>query len=676
MPVFFKKLRPAGLVGFSAYFLVPAVALLGNEQARLEFEDTLLTANDIIYNQRQRLAIAKGDVTVTRPDVRLVGDRIEYQTEDRSAKGENLRFGQPPLHIAAATIEGTPDSAYLEDAIAYFGEPTPAAINLRASSITYHSGEKLEAKNVTLRVGRVPVFYLPKLTRSLNGGLATEATADAGYSRNLGGFVFLGTRTALHPNFAAGPELGYYARRGFLVGPGIDYSASSPEHEVEGSFRGGYINDRGERGLDRLDQPIRDDRFYTEWRHKQRIGDRVEITGWSDVWSDSEMTRDFRPRFFDENQFPDNFLETVYLGDGYLLSAFGRVAPNDFQIVPERLPEVRFDLPPRLLGGGIYQQSQLSAAALREDNPTGPDPRSDRLDWYYGLNRPFYVTDWLTFTPKAAARVTHYQRALNGRDDYTRILGEVGADLEGSAYGLYDYDNKLWEIDGIRHVVKPRIQYRYTPGADAGRPFIPQVDRQTFATHLEPIDLGQVRHIDDLNEIHTLRYGIDNHFQTRHPTYGSRDLLSLYIANDLRFSRQPGEEFVSNIHTELNFTPIYWLRFDALGRISPQQPDLQELNTGFTITDSRFWSLRFGSEYLEDRLEEYSAFYSLRLNETYRIAAEISYDAVESRFSRQSYTLSQNLWDTWEVHYQAVFRNGSERESPAGFSVSFTYLGF
>lgn len=691
-------LRPAGLLGIGA-LLIPAVPLLRGQleltsenpieydhdtqelrapgEARLEYNGSLLTANEIIYNQGTRLASAEGDVAVTDPEVRLVGEKLQYQTTSRGVLGENIRFGRPPFFAEAVAVSGDAERIELERAIAYFGEPRPGAINLRARSVDYYPDERVEARGVTIHVGRVPVFYLPKVTRSLGAGLSTRATADAGYSRNLGGYLFVGTRTALTPGFAAGPEIGFFDRRGWLLGPGFDYRLAKENHSFDGSFRGGFIEDHGDRGADRLDRPIERDRFYAEWRHKQKVGEAVEITGVADVWSDSEVTRDFRPRHFSRNQFPDHFLEAVHLGEGHFFSAFSRVSPNDFEIVPERLPEIRFDLLPRPVGNsGIYQQSQISAAVLRENDPLGRNTRSDRLDWYFGLNRPFYLSDWLTFTPKAAARATHYQRGLEGRDDYTRVLGEIGADLEGNAFAVYDYRNELWQIDDIRHVVKPRIQYRYTPGADSGRRFIPQVDRQVFATHLEPIDLGQVRNIDELDEIHTLRYGIDNSFQTRHPAYGSTDLLSLYVANDLRFSRQPGQEFVSDIHTQLAFTPVYWFRFDALNRLSPQEPDVREMNTGLTITDARFWSFRFGTEYLQDRLEEYFTSYSLRLNETYSVAAEVRYDAVRHRFARQTYTLFQNLYDSWEVRYQVYLRTGAERESPAGFSVSLSYLAF
>lgn len=641
--------------------------------ARLHYEGTLLTANEVLYNQPSRTASAKGSVTITSPDLRVVGDEAFYDVEERSASGQDLRFGQPPFHAEAGDITAGQSLVELEDAVLYFGEPSPMALNLRARRVRYVPDERVKAENVTIRIGRVPVFYVPAFTRRL-GGLATEATADAGYSGNLGAFAYLATRTPIFPGLSVGPELGYYGRRGFLAGPGLSYRARGTEHWMEGGLSSGYIRDRGDTGLDRLERPIDEDRYFAEWLHKQRAGENLELTAQANLWSDSEVTRDFRPRLFRDNQFPDNFFEAAYLGEGHVVSLFSRVSPHNFQIVQERLPEVRFDLLPRRAGDYFYHQLQASAAALREENPLAENVRSDRLDLYYGVNWPIVATDWLTVTPKTGARLTHYQRAEEGRDHYTRALGEIGLDAEMNAFSVYDYRNELWRIDGVRHLVKPRVEYRYIPGADRGARFIPEVDRQTFTTELEPIDLGRIRHIDDLDEVHTLRYGADNIFQTRHASYGSRDLLALFIANDLRFSRQPGEEFVSDIHARLAFTPVYWLRLDARNRLSPHEPEVQEVSADLTLTDARFWALRLGSEYLPELIEQYSMFYSLRLNETYGASVDLRYDAIRDSFSRQTYSVIQNIHNTWEVRYQVTFRTGTEREASTGFGISFSYL--
>lgn len=691
--MFLRKLTPAALIGitFTSFGALPPQdefelnsndpvvydhstgELRAHGSAELRYQETLLTANEILYNSKERRASASGSLAITNPEIRLIGDEASYSLDEKTVRGKNIRFGQPPFHAMVSGIVATEDWIEMENATLFLGEPSPLSINLRARRVRYIPDESLEAKGVTFRIGQVPFFYLPSFTRTA-GGVRTEFTAFAGYSGNLGAYAFLGTRTPIFNSFSLGPEIGFYGRRGLMIGPGFSYKADSTDYWLLGNFSSGYIHDRGDTGTDRLNRQIDHNRSYVEWRHKQRFGESLEFTAQADLWSDSEVTRDFRADLFRRNQFSDNFFEAAYLGEDYVVSAFTRVSPNNFQVVPERLPEIRFDLMPRKAGEYFYHQLQASAAVLREDNPLLTDTRSDRLDLYYGVQMPIQVTDWLTITPKAGARITHYQRAQNGRDDYTRGLGEIGLDAEMNAFAVYDYTNKLWGINGIRHVVKPRVQYRFIPEADRGAPFIPIVDRQAFTTQLPPIDLGHVRHLDEMDEIHTLRYGLDNLFQTRNEAYGSQDILSVFVANDLRFSRQPGQEFVSDIHTQISFTPVYWFRFDTFNRLSPQEPELQEMNTAITLTDARFWSLRLGTEYTEGLIEQYSAIYAFRLNEDFRVIADLRYDASRNQFSRQVYSLVQNLANSWEVHYQIYFNTGTERESANGVGLSFSYL--
>ena len=59
----------------------------------------------------------------------------------------------------------------------------------------------------------------------------------------------------------------------------------------------------------------------------------------------------------------DNFLESYYTGDNYVISAFTRFQPNDYHIVQRRLPEIRFDGLPVEAGSGIYHRVNASLCA-------------------------------------------------------------------------------------------------------------------------------------------------------------------------------------------------------------------------------------------------------------------------------------------------------------------------
>jgi LPS-assembly protein len=378
-------------------------------------------------------------------------------------------------------------------------------------------------------------------------------------------------------------------------------------------------------------------------------------------------------------QAPDTFVESVYQGQNYFVSAFARFQPNSFQRVQQRLPEVRFDLLPQALGQGFYHRLNASAAVLREDPiDGGPRRRSDRLDAYYGLMRPYAPRDWAAVTPVAGGRFTHYANTTGAAraGSYTRLLGEVGLDAEMRASGTFAYKNEQWKIDGLRHLFTPRLSYRYRREAEKGRARIPAIDREVFSTYLPPLGLGDVRHLDDLHAANTLRVGFDNTLQTRDPVHGSRDLIQFNVANDFRFRRRPGERDVSELHAELALLPARWLRLDVYQSLTPQSLALREFNSAITLHDGNVWSLRFANNYLRHEIKDYFVEGRRRINEVFEALARLHYDERRRRFTEQAYGLSHNLGNTWLVSYTVSLYSGRRRESSFGFNVQIDTVRF
>jgi LPS-assembly protein len=505
-------------------------------------------------------------------------------------------------------------------------------------------------------------------------------TLTGGFRRSLGAFVDSSLLVPVTSGLRAGAGLGVFTRRGVMAGPSARYSDPDRPDALQGVFRSGYIHDSGDRKTDLLGRAIPADRAYAEWQHRQQLAPDLTLTAQANWRKDSEIVRDFHPRAFFPVQEPDTFVEAVYTGANYFISAFARFQPNSFHRVQERLPEIRFDLLPFALGAGFHQRFNASAAVLREDPlQGGPTLRSDRLDAYYAIARPIAVTEWFALTPVAGGRLTHYVNAEVGgvpEHNYLRLLGELGADAVMRTSGTFDYRNPRWQIDGLRHLLTPRLSYRYIPEAEKGRSQIPRIDREAFATYLPPLGLGDLRNIDDLSSTHTLRLGFDNVVQTRDPIHGSRELLVFNIANDFRLRRRPGVRDVSEIHTELALLPARWLQIDAYQSFAPRSLTLREFNSGVTVRDGRVWSLRFGNNFLRDQLQDYSTDVRVRLNERFEVLTRLHYDARRRRFNEQTYGVAQNLGNTWLISYNVSLYSGRRRESSFGFNVQIDTVRF
>jgi LPS-assembly protein len=648
---------------------------------RIVYGPTLLLADELRYNQAGSLVIASGDFSITSGVERLLAAGGTYNLATGFFNLTGVRAGEPPFYVTAAAAAGTRLRMTLTNAVVTFGDPGPFAITLAADQMIYEAGQRVMGEHGHLGLGGYPLFTLSKFDLAFDQPLISYLTVRVGYRSVLGAYADFGLHVPVWPGINLGADLGEYTARGVMFGPSGSYHFKSDDEEITGDFRSGFIDDHGDRSTDLLGRPVPEERGYVDWRHQQTIDDCLTLTGQISWWGDSDVIRDFHPNEFYPVQQPDSFLEGAYAGSNYYIDLFTRLAPNDFEIVQQRLPEIRFDLLPVPIAGGFYERLNSSYAVLQEDPLlTGSTLRSDRFDTFYAVDRPIALTEWLTITPVAGGRLTYYAEATGGLDTYTRWLGEIGADAELHASGVFDYRNELWEINGLRHLLTPKLSYRYIPEADKGQSFIPMIDREVFGTDLQPLDLGSMRNIDQLQATNTLRFELDNALQTRDTNYGSRDLLTFKMAADLNFltqpAQQPPQQRWSDIYTGLSLTPISWLRLDLFQRLAPQHLNQQELNTGLELIDRDWWTLRLSSIYLKGQIEQYFLEYQRRLNEEWKGFARVRYDAQADRWDELTFGLRQNLYNLWNVRYEVSWYQGQQREGSFSLNVAIELFRF
>jgi LPS-assembly protein len=457
--------------------------LTGN--ARLVNGDTVVTADTIRYNTASTVVTATGRFVLTTGRRRLVADEGTYNLTTREINVRNLRVGEFPVYVSGESVSGTLDELVFANATVFFRENAGYTPSVKARTLTYARGKIVKAEGLSIGLLGGHFITFPQFEQKLDVDFVSYISAHLGYRGNLGIFAELGLHVPLAEGVQAGASLGVYSERGVMAGPSGSYDRLTDTGSIHGFFRSGYINDGGDRKTDVLGRPVPRDRSYFAWQHRQRAGSHFTLDGEFHYWSDSEILRDFRHKEFDRVQQPDSFLEAAYTANNYAFSLFARAHPNRYHRVQERLPELRYDLLPSAAPLGFYQRGNASIAALQSDAfGLEPELRTNRLDAYYGLSKPLAPSPWFSFTPVAGGRVTHYTRALGGKDDHTRTLGEVGFDARLLASRTFDYKNEIWEINGLRHLLEPKLSYRYAPEAERGKAYIPPIDRRAFSTYL------------------------------------------------------------------------------------------------------------------------------------------------------------------------------------------------
>jgi len=613
-----------------------------------------------------------GQVQLTMEGLRVLTRKADFDKQQQVLTLDSVRFGKAPAYVDGSNFTVSSGKAEMSNATLYFGEPDPFGINVRAQSATYDPAtQAVTLHGATLRLGSVPFFYVPSYTQGQADNPPISLQAHFGYRNDVGPYIRTTSFFTKNPNWSPGVLLDYYGKRGLLAGPALKYDTmDNPDWWQDGTLESGFIHDNGNRGLDIGGNLVPENRFFFDWQHQGSLGGFAQVTGTLSWWRDSNVLRDFRQDIWNNNQLPDNFVEITHPEENAVFSAFARYRPDNFELVQERLPEARLDYFPTPLGlTGIYQEGSAAYAQLIQNNFNGtPTLHSNRLDAYYGWRRPINLGTWATLTPVAGFRVTQYEDTLNDQGQFTRMLGQFGLDGEMRATGRWDFDRPIWGINGLQHVFRPVVMYRYIPAAQQGQGRIPVIDQDPFSNYPPIFDLGDTRNIDQMHSANVLRVGVENLFQTRAPDYGSRDLLTLNVYNDFHFQGATGQNDFSDVWTELGVNPASWLKFEVFDRMDPAAVANREVRTRTTITDGDRWNLAFITDELQHTLNQYWLETRYRVSERMSLFGRWDYDEHLGGLIQQVYGVRERLGESWDVEFGVAYYRGAVTQNGFGFN--------
>ncbi|MBO5254278.1 MAG: LPS-assembly protein LptD [Opitutales bacterium] len=669
---------------------------------RVDYDKLSAQARKARYSQKANAVRVMDDVRLSVDKARLITTATDISIDGKSMKTDYARFGTYPLYVKAQSVSGSEKEIVLEKSRAYFGEPASAALSAETEKTTYNPETKeVHMDDVWIKIDEIPFLYLPSYSVDADDPFPWEIRNRIDYNSDYGIAIQNTVHYTGYEQFAPGFLLDGYTKRSLLAGPAFRYNVKTANNIMFGSLQTGFIYDTGSRedvGENFFGRNIDRERYFVEYRHNQLYRDKLGLTAVISAWSDEYVTRDFRDDFFSNNQTPDNFVEGIYYGNMWTSSIFTRFAPNNWELVQQRLPEVRADVQPvELFNTGAYVRGFASAAYLHQYNPypnyytyvPNESIKSKRIDGYVGIDRPIQISDWFKVTPVAGARATSYFDTASGSSNYTRTLAQVGFDAQMDIWGQFEWESKTMKIDGLRHHLMPILSYRYIPEAEKGKRRINAIDYDYFTTYPPILDLGNMRNIDDMSELNTLRFGFKNVFETRDKEFGSRELARFDVFQDINFKRRrpplrykywTDDEYnqdYSELYVNFSVSPARWLTTGVYTRMSIEHATVPEIHPYITLMESDVASITLGVVYLEnqEKLNQYYAMAEYRISERYQVFGSWHYDAELSEFIYQQYGLRTKLGNTWLIEYYISHRTGSTRENSTSFGANIVILG-
>lgn len=521
---------------------------------------------------------------------------METETVVCSAKSAE-RFPNGKIEVHDAEVSSC---EYLHDHNAHY------SFGVKKAVLTPHAPDLPGLKEVDTTLGEytiamydgfikvygIPLVWLPFFYKPKDENLGI-CQVQFGNSSTWGYYVNFSRKFDLldYPSSSIRTYLDYYGRRGLGFGLRGIFAAENSRTEL---FAYGIYDLRTNETTKYDDYRI----FVPNWRFDLRLSNvthitpRLDFRGAINYSSDPYFTKDFFNHQYAVDPTPSTFAALEQQFDHFSASILFRPRLNNFYNTVVKIPEIRLDVPRQeLFNTNVYYQGSMSAGYnmmkwIHFNRGFGPKgdldvPGADlhnyetfRFSMTHFLYYPIR-TDWFTLVPRAGLKFMAYSKSsknpvdtddlvrmfeaaetsnttpiiLNQYDNKggskVRLAGELGFELSTKIHNTWlNVRNSFLQIDGLRHIMRPYINYTYIDVWGASRKNIYYFDDE-----------------DRIQRQNFIRFGLENHLQTRSGG-GTRTYFSMENYWDFHFENAAGfggvKEFsrLGNICTKLTASPI------------------------------------------------------------------------------------------------------------------------
>jgi hypothetical protein len=331
----------------------------------------------------------------------------------------------------------------------------------------------------------------------------------------------------------------------------------------------------------------------------------------------------------------------------------------------------------------LYYEGDSSLGYFRRRFVTNsaPDFEAVRGDSYHQVVWPRTHFGWLNFTPRVGGRYTYYGETDGpggGMNELHRGVFNTGAELSFKASRVWrGARSRMFEVDELRHILEPSLNYVFVPEPNRRPPELPQFDHELDSLRLLPIDFPDYNAIDSIDSRNVLRLGLRNKLQTIRR--GEVDnLLNWAVYTDWRLDPTGTQTTFSDIFSDLDLRPRSWLTLNSQTRVDIHEAEMVESNHRVTVQPGNVWSVTLGHRFLrenpalgpesENNLFTTSIYH--RFNDNWGARISHHFESRDGRMEEQYYTLYRDL-RSWTA--ALTFRLRDNRGSPDDFTVAATF---
>ena len=661
----------------------------GTNGVLVRYGSAFVTADQVSVNQQSGEVVADGNVHIQSEDQLWAGEHIRYNFKTRQMQAEQFRTGKAPVFIEAEGLHGeiTNQLYVATNSVITTDDVAEPAVKIRAKYIKIIPGDKVEAHGATLYVEGVPVFYWPYYSRKL-GPRANNFNFIPGYRSSWGPFLLTGYQFFMGDELDGLMRVDYREKRGVGVGPNLNYHLG---RWGDGTFRYYYMYDQ-DPGAGGGDPNINPNRQRVDFSYQADPATNLNIKAVVRYQTDTNIVREFFESEYRLDPQPSTYFEINRFWQNFSVDTYVQPQVNNFLETQEKLPDVRLNgQRQQLWETPVYYESVTSAGYYRhaygKTNGVydGLDYEAPRADTYQKLLLPHTFFDWLNVTPRVGGRYTYYGATTGpgaSTDDESRWVFDTGAEVSAKASRLWPgAQNSLFEVDGLRHIVEPSVNYAYIPNPNVyGTNLVPQFDYQLPSLRLLPITMPDYNSIDSIQGENAFRFGLHNKLQTKREGRVV-NLADWNIYTDWYLHPNTNQTTFSDFYSDLVVRPRSWLTLESLTRYDIEDNNLRMSLTTVTIRPNNTWSWTFGQYYLRQDLSgsptalgngdnQFTSNFLLRFNENWGLRAAQIFDARTGTIQDQFYSVYRDM-RSWTA--ALTLRKRTNTGEPNDITVAFTF---
>ena len=672
--------------------------LVASNEAIFNYKNIRLKADVITYDKSNNLLNAQGGINFVSNKHRFYSDDFALDLRNNTFTLNNIKYGTWPYYASAKSAGGNEEIIQFDQGVFYYGNPHPLSPNLKAktfSIINEDNKKEVILKNTFLRIGFVPIFYLPKIKYNLDRN-SYLAINRLGYEDEFGVYLKTLSLFPIYDWLRVGLNFDLYADRGTLTGPAIQYHKEGKNSWISGNISTGYINDKGITGVDIANKPIYKERDFLLAQHKQIHENKLFITFQTNDLSDSEVTRDFKESIYSQNQFPLNFFESTFITKNYGINAYAHFENDDFSKTRERLPEISF----HYFSNPIFRSSLFHFANINYSNcveaSVNPAIFSQisaleytLLDLNYGVYDNYSYKKQLKISPKAEYRGFQYSTNLTANDSsldpykqhYDFVL--YGIDISSQYQAIYPTTNNLWKIKGLRHIFEPSIGITRIQSLDSNtlEAYTSNESTPAFLFSRPSTTLIDYRNLEQITELSLIRISLNNTFQTKRDLYGSKNIMELNLIADFyhRYKNRNPNDSVSEknaLWLEIKVNPAPWLKFEIASRLKSHSLNVVENYTRLVLRSSLFWELALNTYFKENFADQISFDYLYKLNDNTHFTTFLWADLKNNTIPRFKLGINKIYNTNWRTSYSINYRKDQRRGEDLSFDIGFELIDY